>query len=148
MMRVLWGRGAAGALAAALVAGCATVDDHPKPVLIPNQELNLSKSIQIPLESLVAGAAIFFIVDPLAPNWEVKEQRVAADLFRLTLRKKRFTTGGDGEAIQVFQRRAEQLMREHGYSAFRVLQFTEGIESTLPIAQRVSQGTIQLAKTP
>ena len=131
-----------------MVAGCATVDDGPKPVLIPNQELNLSRSIQIPLEGLVAGAAIFLIVDPLAPNWEVKEQRVAADLFRLTLRKKRFTTGGDGEAIQVFQRRAEQLMREHGYATFRVLQFTEGIESTMPIAQRVSQGTIQLAKAP
>jgi len=64
--------------------------------------------------------------------------------FRISLRKKRFVTGGDGEAAQIFYRRAEQIVRENGYAGYTVLEFGEGVESTVPIAQRVARGVIQV----
>lgn len=108
--------------------------------LIPNETVVLSKSLTIPAEALALGAAIFFVVD----NWQIEETRISDNRFRIALRKKRFTTGGDGEAMQIFYRRAERIVRENGYAGYTVLEFGEGVESTVPIAQRVAQGLIQV----
>lgn len=84
-------------------------------------------------------------IKPLIPNWQVEESRIASDRFRISLRRKLFAGGGDGEAAQVFNRRAEQLARDHGHAGYTILEFSEGIESTLlPVAQRVSSGVIRL----
>lgn len=112
--------------------------------LIPNKSLVLSKSLTIPAEAMALGAVIYFVVDPLSPNWQIEETRISDDRFRIALRKKRFTTGGDGEAAQVFYRRAEQIAMENGRAGYAILEFSEGVESTVPIAQRVSQGVIQV----
>ena len=40
--------------------------------------------------------------------------------------------------------RAERIVREYGYAGYTVLEFGEGVESNVPIAQRVAQGIIQL----
>ena len=66
--------------------------------------------------------------------------------MRISLRKKRFTSGGDGEAGQLFARHAEQLARSGGYAGYSVMEYTEGVESTLPIAQRVAQGVVRLER--
>ena len=95
-------------------------------------------------EALVLGAVIYYVVDPLSPNWQIEEARMGDNRFRISLRKKRFATGGDGEATQLFYRRAEQIVRENGYAGYTVLEFGEGVESTVPIAQRVAQGVIQV----
>lgn len=108
--------------------------------LIPNETVVLSKSLTIPAEALALGAAIFFVVD----NWQIEETRISDNRFRIALRKKRFTTGGDGEATQIFYRRAERIVRENGYAGYTVLEFGEGVESTVPTAQRVAQGVIQV----
>jgi len=112
--------------------------------LIPNRSLQISKSLSIPLEGLALGVALYLVVDPLSPNWQVEESRIAADRFRIALRRKLFSSGGDGEASQVFNRRAEQLARDHGHAGYTILEFSEGIESALPVAQRVSSGVIRL----
>jgi len=112
--------------------------------LIPNEAVVLSKSLTIPAEALALGAAIYFVVDPLSPNWQIEEARISDNRFRIALRKKRFTTGGDGEAAQIFYRRAEQIVRENSYAGYTVLEFGEGVESTVPIAQRVAQGIIRV----
>ena len=112
--------------------------------IIPNESIVLSKSLSIPAEAVALGAVIFFVVDPLSPNWQIEETRISDDRFRIALRKKRFTTGGDGEATQIFYRRAEQLVRDNGYAGYTVLEFGEGVESLVPIAQRVAQGVIQV----
>jgi len=106
--------------------------------------LQISKSLSIPLEGLALGVALYLVVDPLSPNWQVEESRIAADRFRIALRRKLFSSGGDGEASQVFNRRAEQLARDHGHAGYTILEFSEGIESALPVAQRVSSGVIRL----
>jgi hypothetical protein len=57
--------------------------------LIPDATLNISNSMQLPLEKVVtwglyAGAA-WLILDPLAPNWEIEQaklSRAAISSFR------------------------------------------------------------------
>jgi len=84
--------------------------------------------------------------DPLAPNWRIEQQGLGADRYAFALTKKRFATGGDGEAMQVFKRRVDQLASEKGYAGFELLEYTEAIESHVPIAQRVSRGVVQFAR--
>ena len=136
------GLGCCGALLAAALAGCSSIDG-PSPTLIPNKELVISRSLAIPVEGLVLGAIVYLVTDPLAPNWEIVESDLGGQRYAFALKKKRFATGGDGEAAQVFRRRAAAVAREHGYSDYEVLEFTAGIESTLPVAQRVSHGVVQ-----
>ena len=134
---------AVGAGAVALVAGCQSTDG-PSPVLIPNEELVLSRSVSIPADVMTLGVSIYLAVDPLAPNWRIEQADLGDNRYAFALKRKRFTSGGDGEAMQVFRRRVEQLARERGYGSFEVLAFTEGVDSSFPIvAQRVSHGVVQ-----
>jgi MFS family permease len=55
---------------------------------------------------------VFWFVDPLGPNWEVAERRMSPTLVHLSLRKKRFATGGDGEPPQIVRRSDDGLSRE------------------------------------
>lgn len=144
---------AAACLAAALSAGCASVSENPRALdasgnavstLIPNKTFNITPGLGLSVETVLLGAALYWAVDPLAPNWALEQSQLGADRVRISMRKKRFTSGGDGEAAQVFARRAEQLARAAGYAGYTVMEYTEGIESTLPLAQRVAQGVIRL----
>lgn len=136
---------ARGILVAGFLAGCGSTGTARSP-LIADESLFVSKSLTIPAESAILGAAVFFIVDPLAPNWQVEAQRIDEDRFRISLRRKRFSAGGDGEAAQVFQRQAEKIARDGGFAGYQVIEYTEGIESALPVAQRVSQGVIRVTR--
>lgn len=93
------------------------------------------------------SALLYIIYDPFAPNWSIEEQRLNADTYYLSLRAKSFRTGGDGEAIQILKRRALQLQRVNGFTGYRILDYSEGIESSTPFSHRVSEGTIQLVRT-
>lgn len=132
---------------AALCSGCTPIPNVPSAnVIIPNETLNISKSASFTAEGVVAAALIYLIVDPLAPNWQIEEKMLDADRYAISMKKKRFTTGGDGEAAQIFYRRAAQLVREQGGARYRVIAYTEGIESTVPIAQRVAQGVVEVVR--
>jgi hypothetical protein len=137
-----------------LTAGCANTVSYgpqvtdgagnPLSTLIPNKALQVSSGLSLSMENIALIAIVDWAVDPLAPNWQLAQAPLGADRVRISLRKKRFTTGGDGEASQLFARRAEKLKTEGGYTAYAVLEYTEGIESMVPIAQRVAQGVIEL----
>lgn len=119
----------------------------PANPIIPNASLKLTPNFSITLESMLIGAAIYYFVDPLAPNWEGEMRRVSDDTFSITMRSKRFrSTGGDGEAGRVFKRNAEQIVREGGYTGYAVLAYSEGIESELLGALRYAEGTIRINK--
>ncbi len=148
-------RRVAACLVAIMSAGCAAVGGNPSAVdasgnpvttLIPNKSFNLTPAVSLSVENILLAAALYWAVDPLAPNWQFEQAPLGADRVRISLRKKRFTSGGDGEAAQVFARRAEQVARDGGYAGYTVMEYTEGIESTLPLAQRVSQGVIELKR--
>ena len=130
-----------------LLGGCSGVEGmRSNNTIIPPDVFTVSKSLSIPMESVAAGAALFLIIDPLAPNWQIEEMRLNDTRFRIAMRKKRFTTGGDGEAMPAFYRRAEQLMRDNGALKYRILEFTEGVDSAVPISQRVAQGVVEIVR--
>jgi uncharacterized protein YceK len=92
------------------------------------------------------SALLYMIYDPLAPNWTIKELTADGETFHLSLRAKHFRVGGDGEAMRIVKRRALQLQREKGYAAYKLLDYSESIESATPFTYRISEGTIQLVK--
>ncbi|GHU32865.1 hypothetical protein AGMMS50256_23710 [Betaproteobacteria bacterium] len=96
----------------------------------------------------VAAATLYVIYDPLAPNWTIEERELDCETYHLSLRAKHFRVGGDGEAMRIVKRRAAALQREKGYAGYRLLDYSEGIESATPLTYRISEGTIQLVKNP
>lgn len=138
-------------LAGGFSAGCSSTPSGGAP-LIPDKSIRLTSSTSLPLSGIAGGAlavaAIYVIYDPLAPNWEIEETRLSEDSFRLSLRMKRYHTGGAGESMQIVRRRAQQLQNELGYGSYDLLEFSEGIESQTLGARRVAEGTIRLAQRP
>jgi hypothetical protein len=142
------------AIAATLLfdTGCGNLNStypsggHP---IMPTGIVQITQSVAVPITTLIgygSGLGVaYLVIDPLAPNWEVKETRLAKDEYQLSLRMKHFHAGGDGESRQVFQRRAAKLARDGGYGGYQVVSYTEGIESsTFPAARQVSEGVIHL----
>jgi hypothetical protein len=133
------------AVALGAASGCSSMDDYSGPrTLIPAKTLNISPSLHIPAEGVAAAGIIYWIVDPLAPNWKVEVEPLGTRRYRLNLTMKRFITGGEGESTQVLRRAAEKLQHEGGYAEYVLHSYTEGIESKVTIAQRVASGVVEL----
>lgn len=120
--------------------------------IIPDTTVNLGPKVSYPLESLVywgawIGAA-YLIIDPFAPNWEIQEARFPENHYHFSMTMKRFYAGGAGEARLVFHRRAKELMRAGGYKGYEVVEYAEGMESSMFGGQRTATGVIRLTKTP
>ena len=117
---------------------------------IPPTTIQVSPNYAFTLEKLaIAGLgalAIHVVYDPLAPNWDVQQAALDENTYYVKLQAKRFRTGGDGEAMMVMKRRATQLQRAGGYQSYKILDYAEGIESHTLIAQKYSEGIIQLVK--
>lgn len=127
------------------LAGCvSTANESKRAPLIPDKTLKLSSSVSVPLEAVAAAAVLFAIIDPLAPNWDVETSVTGPGRFRVTLTMKRFTAGGDGEAYPVLMRAADGLRQTQGAAGYAVTEFSEGIESTVPVARRVARAVVQL----
>jgi hypothetical protein len=116
--------------------------------LIPDASFALTPGTTIQLEKLVnwglyVGVA-YLVLDPLAPNWHIEEAGFPDDQVHLSLQMKRYYAGGAGEARTVFHRRAKELMRSGGFEGYEVIEFHEGIESSVLGSQRVAAGVIRL----
>jgi len=125
-----------GAAATGAVAGSVV----PK-ALLTLSGISVSSSL-----AAIAGVVIYLVYDPLAPNWEIKEQKLSDDTYRLDMRMKRYHTGGQGEAMQVLRRRAETLQMQGGFKDFQVVEYTEGIESKTFGAHRYAEAKLRLVK--
>lgn len=136
--------------AGSLLAGCSSITGtYPRSSpIVPQASIQVTASQAYTFEQIAttAGvAAILYVVyDPLAPNWTIQETRLDDRTYRMAFKLKRFHIGGSGEVSQIFRRRAEQLRRETGALTYRVLDYSEGIESGTPQAQRVAEGTVEL----
>jgi len=135
------------------LSACGTVTSKAIPStgsILPNATLQIGPTIAYSVEQITVaaatGALLYVVYDPLAPNWNIEEKALNENTFYLSLRTKSFRTGGDGEAIQIVKRRALQLQREKGYAGYRILDYSEGIESSTPLTHRVSEGTILLVE--
>lgn len=118
--------------------------------IVPDTTLNLTPGVTIALEKLVfwgayAGAA-YLILDPWAPNWEIEQAAFPDAHYHFSLKMKRYYAGGAGESRVVFQQRAKELMRQGGYDGYDVLEYSEGMESSVLGSQRVAQGVIHLTR--
>lgn len=140
--------------AGALLVGCAknpvTVNSvgTVSHALIPDNSLKLGPSVFQPLEKLVywgvwVGAA-WLILDPLAPNWEIEEASLPEGYMHFKLSMKRYYAGGAGEARQVLNRRAKELMRTGGYGNFEIVEYAEGLESSVLGSKRTAESVIRL----
>jgi hypothetical protein len=118
--------------------------------LLPDTTLQLTPSFGVTLEKLVywggTAAIAYLILDPLSPNWSIEEARFPSGHVHLSLHMKRYYSGGAGEARVVFHRRAKELMREGGYDSYQVIEYNEGMESSVLGSQRVGEGVILLVK--
>lgn len=116
--------------------------------LVPASNLQLTPSLSIPLEKLVflgayVGAA-YLILDPLAPNWEIEEAPLPGNRIHLALKMKRFYAGGAGEARLVFNRRAKNLVQYGGFDGYQVMDYSEGLDSSVLGSRRFAEGDIRL----
>lgn len=119
----------------------------PAKPLLPNASLQLTPSYGITLEKLLYGAAVYYFVDPLSPNWQGEMKRLSDDTFSITMRAKRFrSTGGDGESGRVFRRNADEIVRTGGFAEYTILSYSESIESETLGAVRVSEGVIRVTR--
>lgn len=127
------------------LAACSAT--HP---LVPDKMIYLSGGHAVSLAGVAGAAAVigtaYLIYDPLAPNWEIEEVRLSEDSFRLSMTMKRFHTGGAGEALQAFKRRAGQLQEQFGYRQYLIAEYQEGIDSQTLGARRVANGLIRLGQ--
>jgi len=133
------------------LAGCESMNTTrvadrllPASSIIPDSTVNVSPSVSLSVESLVGAALLVWYVDPLAPNWEVREQRLDPSRVRFDLRQKRYHTGGEGEAARIIRRRAALLAHEAGLAHYEVLEQEESIDSETLGARRVVTATVQL----
>lgn len=119
----------------------------PANPIIPNASIKLTPNFSLSLENILIGAAIFYFVDPLSPNWEGELKRLSEDTYSIAMRSKRWrSTGGDGEAGRVFKRNADQIVQAGGYAGYQVLAYSEGIESEVIGAYRYAEGTIRISR--
>lgn len=141
-------RAAAGWVLLAGLAGCSSFNTEPPHdwLIVPAAGMAAVTNGYLKVPALTAAVAAYAIVDPLAPNWIIREAPQGGDRYRLALRMKGIHTGGDGEARQVFARRAAQLAGQPGFEAYEVVAWQEGLDSTRPFSQRVAEGEIRLIR--
>lgn len=90
------------------------------------------------------AAVASVVIDAFAPNWEIQEARFPGNHYRLLLQMKRTYNGGAGEARVVFNRRAQELMLAGGFDAYEIVEYSEGMESSVIGGQRNASGVIRL----
>lgn len=81
--------------------------------------------------------------------WQVEDHLIAPDTYRLTVKQGKFKVGGQGEAKQFFQRRAEDIVAVQGCTGYTTLEYSESLSADiLSISQRVTEGVIRCERNP
>lgn len=116
--------------------------------LIPDRTIAISPSVYYPLEKVVYwgmyAAVAYLILDPFAPNWEIEEARLSEQYVHFNLKMKRYYSGGAGEARHVVQQRARAMVLAGGYKSYELVEYSEGIESSMLGSKRTTQAVIKL----
>jgi hypothetical protein len=99
-------------------------------------------SPRIPFAAALGAGAYYLYKD----NWTLEEIQAGNDKFHITLKKNMLRQDGDSEAGLLFKRRAGEIVAELGYDGYRIMEYSEGIESAALGSQRVARGAIQCYK--
>jgi hypothetical protein len=119
-----------------ILAGCSTGDTGMLPGAFANP------SLRTPFVAALGAGAYYLYKD----NWTLEEIQAGDDKFRITLKKNMLRHNGDSEAGMLFKRRAGEIADELGYDGYRIMEYSEGIESAALGPQRVAHGVIQCYK--
>ncbi|TCV87443.1 hypothetical protein [Sulfurirhabdus autotrophica] len=98
---------------------------------------------------LLAGGAgvLFYAKDGIV--WRTDSEQLNKETFRITVRKNTFPyNNGEGEAAIIFKRRAEDITYEHECNSYTTLSYTESLDSTSLVNQRIYEGVIRCNKPP
>lgn len=143
----------AALMAGVVIAGCASDSVRSVPgsgSLVPDYTLKVSPGVSVALEKIVYWGALaglaYLILDPLAPNWEIEEAPLGEDHVHFSMRMKRYYSGGAGEAQAVFHRQAKDIMRLNGFDSYKVIEYQEGLDSSILGSQRTATGVVQLIR--
>ena len=145
---------AAFILAVLSLSGCNTTPNAPNSTGnfgVTGQMLTGTSYSMVPgINPVILGAAALGTINAILPTWSLEDTPIGKDRYRISLRKKTFSSsGGDGEAGQLFKYRAEQITGSLGYDSYQILEYTEGLDSSGAVGvQRVAQGVIQCRKDP
>lgn len=101
-----------------------------------------SPSPRIPFVAALGAGTYYLYMD----NWTLEEIQAGDDKFRITLKKNILRQDGDSEAGMLFKRRAGEISDDLGYDGYRIMEYSEGIESAALGSQRVAHGVIQCYK--
>jgi hypothetical protein len=74
--------------------------------------------------------------------WEAETSVAGTDLFRVTLKRNRFSESGNGEARILFRKHADRIVAAQACTSYRIVEFHERYESMLIGSQRVAEGLI------
>lgn len=136
------------------LAACASDSVRSVPTkgsVIPAYTLKVSPTVSVALEKIVywgaLAGAVYLILDPLAPNWEIEEAPIGDDMVHFSMRMKRYYAGGAGEAQALFHRHAKETMRYNGFDGYKVIDYQEALESSVLGSQRVASGVVQLTRS-
>lgn len=140
-------------LSVGLVTGCASSTTSSTAFTTDSGIAKFAvNAVSYPLEKTVYWgvwtAAAYLVLDPLSPNWEIQEARFPENHVHFQLSMKRFYTGGAGEARVTLHRRAKELMRAGGFGGYEIVEYNEGMESSILGSQRVVAGVVRFTKTP
>lgn len=145
-------------LACLVIAACGTPRTPTLPTsasttvfkggLIPATNIALTPTTTVALEKLVywggVAAIAYYVLDPQAPNWEITEAKFPDEHYLLSMKMKRYYAGGAGEARMTFNRRAKDLANANGYPGYKIVEYSEGLDSNIMGSQRTAEGVVVL----
>lgn len=76
--------------------------------------------------------------------WSVRQTKLADNRWLISMRKRMFAMGGDGEPTALLHVHAQTLALQQGYGEYVILSWAEGVQSDMPIAYRWARGEILL----
>ncbi|HEX5125989.1 MAG TPA: hypothetical protein VFW00_04545 [Rhodocyclaceae bacterium] len=141
-------------LAMSLLSACHTISgEFPRnKSLVPDADLHIFPGYRLALDDaiMIAGVAylVYQVVDPLAPNWDIHETRLANNRVLYNMNMQRVHGGGDGEARQVLARRAAALAREEGFAGYEIHRYEESLDSRILFPHRTVEAEITLIAAP
>lgn len=68
--------------------------------------------------------------------WNAEVNPLSDNAYEVTFRMWPLRAGGGGEGMLQLKRRAEKMKRDLGFSRYQISEYSEGVESNFPFAQR------------
>lgn len=96
-----------------------------------------------PLDAVALAGIGYLVYEASGKSvWQAETRGVGEGLFRVTLKRDRFASSGDGEALLLFRRHAERIAAAQSCAGYRIVEFHERYDSKLIGSQRIAEGLI------